>query len=128
MNRSIFVAAVTFLLLGLGALHAEPAPYEYKVATTEFALLAADESSKPLVIKWAKKHRPKLAEIAFGNVKPVAKKDEKPLDGLFSLGASLGAQNDLFLDYYLYQQGLEGWEPFKIEEKSLLLRRKRPSK
>ncbi len=128
MNPTCLSLCIASLLLGISVLRAEPSPYEYKVATTELALLAFDKSSEPLVKKWAQKHRPKLYAVVFVEQKEDAKAEEdKGLLGAFVAAvAPMSGRSDLYLDYYLNQQAEEGWEPFQVEEKSLILRRKRP--
>ena len=124
MNRTTLAACAVAILFGLSSLHADPSTYEYKVASTEFAAFFLDKSSEPVVKKWAQKHRPKLYKLAFTE-KKAEKKGDEGNDSLISVATLMGARADLYLDYYLNHQAEDGWEPFKVEEKMILLRRLR---
>ena len=125
MTQTTLIIYAISLLLGMSNLHAKPSAYEYKVASTEFAAFAFDKASEAIVKKWAQKHRPGLYKLCFAEKKKVEKKDDKAMDGFAVAALSLAAKNDLYLDYYLNQQAEDGWEPFKMEEKTILLRRER---
>ena len=124
MNRYPIVIFSVLFVLGLTVLNADPSRYEFKVASTEFAVFYLDKSAEPLVKEWAQKHRPKLYKIAFVE-KAAADKSKEGFGALVALGSTIGARADLFLDYYLNDQAKNGWEPFQIADKTILLRRER---
>ena len=126
MYKITSIIFATSFILATSTLKAEPSPYEYKVATAEIAALVFDEVSEPILKKWALKNRPQLYKLSFeAEESPKERKKTEGFGGLFSWAISETAGTDPYLDYYLNQQAEAGWEPFIIEEKRILLRRKR---